>query len=320
MVLAVVVLRELFPSDAVAAVRDDAVAAFFWVANWVFVFRRTDYFTQGDPPSPLQHTWSLGGRGAVLRPVAAGAGGRRRRAGLLAAPRRSRSCARSVWSSRRRRRGCGGIGGGVVPDGAPTTLAQPRLLRHRHPRAGAARRRRGGGAAGAGLAGAGALRRADPVALGPRGRADTSGHRAGDARRRRALRDGQCAGVPPRPADRGGRRRGRSSSPRWRWISAGSSRACWPSAAGLARHDLLRRLPLALAGLPRAQRRAHRPDGHVAVRDPRARDGDARRGVVVADRAADQALAARARSAVARSPARRWRPRPSRRWSSCPSA
>ena len=59
MVMAVVVLRELFPSDAVAAVRDDAVAAFFWVANWVFVFRDTDYFTQGDPPSPLQHTWSL---------------------------------------------------------------------------------------------------------------------------------------------------------------------------------------------------------------------------------------------------------------------
>jgi peptidoglycan/LPS O-acetylase OafA/YrhL len=40
-------------------VRDDAVGAFFWVANWVFVFRDTDYFTQGDPPSPLQHTWSL---------------------------------------------------------------------------------------------------------------------------------------------------------------------------------------------------------------------------------------------------------------------
>ncbi len=59
MVMAVVVLRELFPSDAVATVRDDAVGAFFWVANWVFVFRDTDYFTQGDPPSPLQHTWSL---------------------------------------------------------------------------------------------------------------------------------------------------------------------------------------------------------------------------------------------------------------------
>ncbi len=59
MVLGVVALRELFPSDAVAAVRDDAVTAFFWVANWAFVFRDTDYFTQGDTPSPLQHTWSL---------------------------------------------------------------------------------------------------------------------------------------------------------------------------------------------------------------------------------------------------------------------
>ncbi len=59
MAMAVVVLRQLFPSGAIAAVRDDAVAAFFWVANWVFVFRHTDYFKQGDAPSPLQHTWSL---------------------------------------------------------------------------------------------------------------------------------------------------------------------------------------------------------------------------------------------------------------------
>jgi peptidoglycan/LPS O-acetylase OafA/YrhL/lysophospholipase L1-like esterase len=59
MVMAVVVLRELFPSDAVAGVRNDAVGALFWIANWVFVFRHTDYFTQGAPPSPLQHTWSL---------------------------------------------------------------------------------------------------------------------------------------------------------------------------------------------------------------------------------------------------------------------
>ncbi|PEG40277.1 hypothetical protein CQY20_08110 [Mycolicibacterium agri] len=59
MVLAVVVLRELFPEESVAAVRDDAVGAFFWMINWVFVFRDTDYFTQGDTPSPLQHTWSL---------------------------------------------------------------------------------------------------------------------------------------------------------------------------------------------------------------------------------------------------------------------
>ena len=60
MVLAVVAARTLFPPEATASLRDDAVAAFFWVANWTFVAQRTDYFAQGTPPSPLQHTWSLG--------------------------------------------------------------------------------------------------------------------------------------------------------------------------------------------------------------------------------------------------------------------
>ena len=60
MVLAVAFARPLFHPDAVGALRDDAVAAFFWVANWGFVDQKADYFTQGAPPSPLQHTWSLG--------------------------------------------------------------------------------------------------------------------------------------------------------------------------------------------------------------------------------------------------------------------
>ncbi|MGE2713962.1 acyltransferase family protein [Mycolicibacterium litorale] len=60
MVLAVVAARVFFPPDAVTSLRDDAVAAFFWVANWAFVAQQTDYFSQGSPPSPLQHTWSLG--------------------------------------------------------------------------------------------------------------------------------------------------------------------------------------------------------------------------------------------------------------------
>lgn len=59
-VLAVVAVRDLFPPEAVATLRDDAVASFFWAANWAFVAQRTDYFAQGGPPSPLQHTWSLG--------------------------------------------------------------------------------------------------------------------------------------------------------------------------------------------------------------------------------------------------------------------
>ena len=59
MTLAVVIARPLFPSDAVNSLREDAVGAFFWMANWVFVAADTDYFSQGATPSPLQHTWSL---------------------------------------------------------------------------------------------------------------------------------------------------------------------------------------------------------------------------------------------------------------------
>jgi peptidoglycan/LPS O-acetylase OafA/YrhL len=59
-VLAVAAASELFPPDAVARLRDDAVAAFAWVANWSFIARETGYFTEGGTPSPLQHTWSLG--------------------------------------------------------------------------------------------------------------------------------------------------------------------------------------------------------------------------------------------------------------------
>ena len=59
MTLAVVIARPLFPSEAVTSLREDAVGAFFWMANWVFVAADTDYFSQGATPSPLQHTWSL---------------------------------------------------------------------------------------------------------------------------------------------------------------------------------------------------------------------------------------------------------------------
>lgn len=60
MALAVVGARELFSPESTASLREDAVGAFFWVSNWAFVAQRTDYFAQGAPPSPLQHTWSLG--------------------------------------------------------------------------------------------------------------------------------------------------------------------------------------------------------------------------------------------------------------------
>jgi peptidoglycan/LPS O-acetylase OafA/YrhL len=60
MVLTVGAVRQLLPAEAVAGLRVDAIAAFFWMANWRFVTTQTDYFTQGATPSPLQHTWSLG--------------------------------------------------------------------------------------------------------------------------------------------------------------------------------------------------------------------------------------------------------------------
>ncbi|WP_113963171.1 acyltransferase family protein [Mycobacterium shimoidei] len=60
MVLLVAVGRQFFSAEAVAGLRDEAVATFFWAANWMFVAQKTDYFSQGAPPSPLQHAWSLG--------------------------------------------------------------------------------------------------------------------------------------------------------------------------------------------------------------------------------------------------------------------
>jgi peptidoglycan/LPS O-acetylase OafA/YrhL len=60
MVLAVATASEFFPPDSVVRLRDDAVAAFVWIANWSFIARDTDYFSEGGTPSPLQHTWSLG--------------------------------------------------------------------------------------------------------------------------------------------------------------------------------------------------------------------------------------------------------------------
>ncbi|MEY8018634.1 acyltransferase family protein [Mycobacterium servetii] len=60
MVLTVAAARELLPYQALTGLRSDAIAAFCWMANWRFVAQKTDYFTRGAPPSPLQHTWSLG--------------------------------------------------------------------------------------------------------------------------------------------------------------------------------------------------------------------------------------------------------------------
>ncbi|MFF5232409.1 acyltransferase family protein [Dactylosporangium sp. NPDC000521] len=56
----VVVSRALLPAPEVLALRWDAVSALLYVANWRMIFRGGDYFAATAPPSPLQHTWSLG--------------------------------------------------------------------------------------------------------------------------------------------------------------------------------------------------------------------------------------------------------------------
>jgi peptidoglycan/LPS O-acetylase OafA/YrhL len=46
------------PSE-VAAVRQDVLAAFFYVSNWWYIFHHVSYFAQYGPPSPLTNLWSL---------------------------------------------------------------------------------------------------------------------------------------------------------------------------------------------------------------------------------------------------------------------
>jgi len=52
-------LAMLFAQDAAERVREDAVAAFFYVTNWWYIFRGTSYFDETGRPPLLQHLWSL---------------------------------------------------------------------------------------------------------------------------------------------------------------------------------------------------------------------------------------------------------------------
>lgn len=49
----------VLPATEIALVRDDALSALAYVANWRMILRGTDYFVQTAAPSPLQHAWSL---------------------------------------------------------------------------------------------------------------------------------------------------------------------------------------------------------------------------------------------------------------------
>ncbi|MGI5244223.1 acyltransferase family protein [Dactylosporangium sp. CA-139066] len=60
LVTVVVISRMLLTPSEVSALRWDAIAALMYVANWRMIFRGGDCFAATAPPSPLQHTWSLG--------------------------------------------------------------------------------------------------------------------------------------------------------------------------------------------------------------------------------------------------------------------
>ncbi|MEZ5180228.1 MAG: acyltransferase, partial [Acidimicrobiales bacterium] len=51
--------RAWLPAWRLAGVRDDALAALAYVANWRFIASGQSYFARGIGPSPLRHTWSL---------------------------------------------------------------------------------------------------------------------------------------------------------------------------------------------------------------------------------------------------------------------
>ena len=292
--------------------RDDAVAAFFWVANWVFVAQQTDYFTQGGPPSPLQHTWSLAVEEQYYVHLAAAADRRGRRCSRCPGTRRQADAAHGPM---RRLRvavaGAVGIGRRGVPDGRPTTrstgsTSAPTPARRRC--SSAPRPPRCWCADWSALTARRSLIRSRwgrwlAQHLPVLGLAVLGGVRA--------LRDGQRGGIPARHADRRGRGRGRSivapvaleqdglvaraagAGGRWSWLGAISYGVYlwhWP-------------VFLALNG----ERTGLTGLALFALRC--AGDGRAGRGVVVADRAAHPALAAGARAAAAAGRRRRSRPR-----------
>ncbi|WP_197648394.1 acyltransferase family protein [Sulfobacillus thermosulfidooxidans] len=49
----------LFDPHQIIALRQDVLAALFYVSNWWYIYHHVSYFSQFGPPSPLTHLWSL---------------------------------------------------------------------------------------------------------------------------------------------------------------------------------------------------------------------------------------------------------------------
>lgn len=59
MIVVVVIFSVLFHSEILKNLRGDAIASFFYVNNWWFIFHNVSYFDSFGMPSPLKNLWSL---------------------------------------------------------------------------------------------------------------------------------------------------------------------------------------------------------------------------------------------------------------------
>ncbi|PZH12468.1 acetyltransferase [Listeria ivanovii] len=59
MIVVVVIYSVLFHPEILKNLRGDAIASFFYVSNWWFIFHDVSYFDSFGLPSPLKNLWSL---------------------------------------------------------------------------------------------------------------------------------------------------------------------------------------------------------------------------------------------------------------------
>ncbi|RAM11649.1 acetyltransferase, partial [Listeria ivanovii] len=59
MIVVVVIYSVLFHPEILKNLRGDAIASFFYVSNWWFIFHNVSYFDSFGLPSPLKNLWSL---------------------------------------------------------------------------------------------------------------------------------------------------------------------------------------------------------------------------------------------------------------------
>lgn len=59
MVVVVVIYSVFFHPEILKNLRGDAIASFFYVSNWWFIFHNVSYFDSFGLPSPLKNLWSL---------------------------------------------------------------------------------------------------------------------------------------------------------------------------------------------------------------------------------------------------------------------